>query len=206
MKKLLTLLFIVISTIGMAQNNTHYSTSVQDISTPSCPPEGKSPNPSIRALNILKNRDVDIDTTGAKIITMDELLAPGDDKNRFSDSDIVCLIAVVIDFKDGGSETCNCKSKDKNTFDIHVVLGKTLDAPKNQIVVMELTKKFREKFGLDMNYGKTLKGHTIKIYGYMLNDVEHFQNAQNTNPTGTDIWRGTTWEVGHPPVYIIILN
>src|SRR3954447_7560668 len=62
-----------------------------------------------KALNKLKNRfdppaasEIDSD------VTLDGILTPGDDIDRFDDSKAAKIVGYVVDVKVGGTETCNC--------------------------------------------------------------------------------------------------
>jgi hypothetical protein len=49
-----------------------------------------------------------------------------------------------------------------------------------------------------------LLGRWIRVTGWLLFDVEHAENAANTNPGGKTLWRATAWEV-HPITSIEVL-
>ena len=55
----------------------------------------------------------------------------------------------------------------------------------------------------DMNYDNIvkLKSKKVTITGFLFFDVEHKQNSFLSNPTGTNIWRGTEVEI-HPVLSI----
>jgi hypothetical protein len=52
---------------------------------------------------------------------------------------------------------------------------------------------------------KTLLGRWVKFTGWMLFDIEHSDEAENTKPGRTRNWRGTAWEI-HPITDIQVLN
>jgi hypothetical protein len=166
-----------------------------------CPVKGDKDNLKFQHLDSLKNR---IDSSKViSNITLDDVLKTGDDTKRFNVKQYVKLIGYVIMVKDGGSETCNCHSKDKKDLDIHIeiALNSTDDAKHAMIVeinryVKILNPKYNTK---DL---KSLIGKKVKVEGWLFFDSEHKQNAINTSPNGTNIWRATCWEI-HPVINII---
>ena len=116
--------------------------------------------------------------------------------------------------KDGGSETCNCKSKDKKDMDTHIeiVEDSSVDQVNTNSVICEVNSRIRDimsKKGIDWST-KTLKkqmvGHMVEIGGYGFFDSKHhWQNSVIDNPDGSTLWRHTTFEV-HPVTYIKILD
>jgi len=193
MKKLLTIICLVLaSAISMAQ----------------CPDSGATRNHKIAQLNVLKNRNVVTDSRRAKAITLDSVLAPGKDENRFSNTDFVVMDGWVTKFKDGGPESCNCKSRYVSDWDIHIVVGKTPDSPEDSCMVVEVTAKSKIKMGITdaRKFGRTILHHEIRIYGYMMWDFEHSKNSVNTAKPGTrDIFRKTAWEI-HPVTEIDMIR
>jgi hypothetical protein len=88
-----------------------------------CPPEGNAKQSQVQALNLLKNREqapapnqIDQD------VTVEALLKPGNDWDRWSDSLGADLVAYVWDVKVGGIESTNCKAKDATHRDTHIEL------------------------------------------------------------------------------------
>jgi hypothetical protein len=164
-----------------------------------CPAEGQTNNVKIQRLNELKNRDVNT-TQKPKSVIIDSVLADGVDSNRFSNSDYVVMDAWVVDFKNGGPESCNCKSDDKSDWDVHIVVGKDTNATDAECMVVEITPKLKQKLNLyEVNqFGNRIWHHQVRIYGYMMWDFEHARNSVNTAKEGTrDKYRKTAWEI-HP--------
>jgi len=77
-------------------------------------------------------------------------------------------------------------------------------------VIVEVTPQMRRKVagrGTDWSTAtlrQQLRGRWIRVTGWLLFDVEHTENATNTNPGGRKIWRATVWEV-HPITAIEVL-
>ncbi len=160
-----------------------------------CPQKGGSSNIEQQELDLLKNRTIKSKKIN-KTITLNKILEVGDDTERFKTTDYVEITGYVYDVKWGGPETCNCRSSDKSKTDIHIELVNDLKTASNKsAVVVEIT---RYSIG-DYTYEKikSMKGKKVKVRGWMFFDEHHTQNAVNTNPDGTFLWRATCWEV-HP--------
>lgn len=170
-----------------------------------CGRYGNAKAERIRKVNFDKNRyelpsSSDIDHA----ITLDRILEEGDDENRFTNAQAAEVVGYVFAVKKGGIETCNCKAKKDRYRDTHIEL--TLDADKTgktQRMIIEITPRMRAKMeakNVDWSTSalkKAILHKWVKVTGWMLFDSEHWQNAENTNPDGDEIWRGTAWEI-HP--------
>lgn len=168
-----------------------------------CPPQGEGRNVKEQTLNQQKNRDYVI-TAGTQMdtISIDSILKPGNDLKRFSVTQIVTVTGYVVLQKYGGSESCNCHSKSKTGWDIHLEIGKNPTDKGNKCFIAEVSPKFPNRESIDW---KSFVGKKVEITGYIFYDVEHTQNAVNTNPTGTNLWRATIVEI-HPVINIKIIN
>jgi hypothetical protein len=170
-----------------------------------CGPKGDNKEARIQALDQFKNRTsvAEPDAIDLKI-TLESILAPGDDENRFKNEQAVTVTGYVALVKDGGAESCNCHSKTaKDTHIVIVASKKDATNPKHHVIV-EVTPHFRE-LGTTADLKKKLVGHMVKFSGWLFFDEEHKQNASNTNPKGTDLWRATCWEI-HPVTGIEIVD
>lgn len=187
-----------------------------------CPDYGSSKNKSDSIFNTYKNRSVHVGKKRAKLIPIDSILKDGRDSARFNNNMFVCTEGYVIAYKAGGSEQCNCNSEDPATFDMHIEIGKTPDAPANERMIVELTPKLRKERGVFMtlsqvktkdtlSYGfdkkdlKNMVGHKIKVTGYFFFDKEHAHNAKNSCHSCSKVWRKTCWEI-HPVTKLIQVN
>ena len=160
-----------------------------------CPQSGDSKDPDHQQMDLLKNRTTTSKKTN-KSVTLEKILQGGDDTDRFKSTDYVQITGYVYDVKWGGSETCNCHATDKSNLDIHIELVKDLNNASNQkAMVIEITRYSKGTYTYDQI--KALKGKKVQVKGWMFFDEEHTQNAINTNPNGTFLWRATCWEV-HP--------
>lgn len=170
-----------------------------------CPVEGNAKSDRIKELNKLKNRTAtpqtaDFDTT----ITLQKLLATGNDTKRWNSSKAVKVIGYVYDVKVGGIETCNCKTKEKDLRDTHIELvTDPMNPAKSLRFVAEVTPRWRQqmkKKEVDWST-RTLRdkylGRWVLVEGWLMFDEEHEHQAQNTSPDGKNNWRATAWEI-HP--------
>jgi len=156
-----------------------------------CPPHGDSPDQRLWALDEMKNRTLapGIDSS----ITLEAILAPGNDRERWKDSQGAHLTGYVLLVKRGGLETANCHSA--SARDVHIVLGlHPKDDPKNGLIV-EVTPAFQPSVGTVAQLRK-LKGKRVTVDGWMFFDEEHWDNAVHTGHAKR-LWRATAWEV-HP--------
>jgi hypothetical protein len=159
-----------------------------------CPLEGNAKTAKEVRMNKNKNRDIKIEKIDTNI-TLSKLLKSGNDTARFKSTDYASIAGYLVEFKKGGSESCNCNSKDGAEYDIHIYIGRTINAKKEDCLVVEVTPKFKKIYP-DINY-KSMKGKIVIVTGYLLSDYEHMGNAKNTCVKCTNIWRKTIWEI-HP--------
>ena len=89
-------------------------------------------------------------------------------------------------------------------MDFHIeVASSAKETDKKKMMVCEMTRYTQGKVAIkDV---KALIGHSVSIEGNLFFDEEHKQNAENTSPKGTNLWRATCWEV-HPVFAIKKLN
>jgi hypothetical protein len=167
-----------------------------------CSIYGDNKRPEMRYADSLKNRPQIIQLP-APDITLQSLLAPGDDRMRFNSSTYVAITGYIVLVKYGGAETCNCHTKNKADLDTHIELCSTPDGKGKDCVICEINR-FNTDTSLLYYNVLQLKGKKVQIDGYLFFDGEHKQNAVNTNPNGTFLWRATCWEI-HPVCKITTL-
>lgn len=181
--------------------------------TSGCPLEGSARQSNLKELNRLKNRtrlpfENDIDRS----ITLNAILLPGYDRERFSCTKAAEVIGYVYNVKPGGKETCNCEAEELDGRDTHIelVLGEQNVKGRNKVIV-EITPSLRKIMatkGKDWSteaLKNTLTGRWVKVQGWLLFDFEHEHQAENTNPEGNRNWRATSWEI-HPVTSIEIIE
>ncbi len=180
-----------------------------------CGMEGDAQRPDGKALNRLKNRYVaptesDIDAD----VTLEAMLTPGDDVDRFDVNRAAKLYAYVIDVKPGGKETCNCHATAQVDKDTHIELAVTTTAEKIQRVTIEVSPRWRaikDGDGVDWTTAALrdpttgIEGKWVEVTGWLFFDTMHIHEAENTNPGESRNWRATCWEL-HPVTDIVISN
>jgi hypothetical protein len=172
-----------------------------------CPPEGDARTPALQRLNQLKNR---FRAPGPgqfnRAITLAVILAPGDDRTRWSSAMAAQITGFVVDVKPGGSETVNCHATDAQHTDAHIEIAlDSRDTAPNRLVVVEVTPRGRAIMAAKhppidwstANLRRILIGKRVVIRGWMMFDAQHWNAAENTAPGHAGNWRATAWEL-HP--------
>ena len=165
--------------------------------------------PAKRQLNALKNRtalpsQTDIDPR----VTLEAMLAPGDDRERWSQDRAGAIEAIVVRVHDAGRESANCFSSTR--LDAHLEMAEQGGAPPNRRVIVEVTPPMREwaaRQGMDwttVTLQRELTGRRVRIEGWLLFDEEHDGEAENSRPGRSANWRATAWEL-HPVTAIRVL-
>ncbi len=201
MRKPIILLLLCFSFLGA---NAQAPPSNMDVFD-GCGMDGSAKTGNLKKLNQMKNRyvvpqDNQIDHS----ITLSAMLAPGDDKTRWSTTSGAEVTGFVLDVNPGGGETCNCGKTDAAHIDAHIelVLNSTGTA-KTQSVVVEVTPRLRAIMGTNgtdwstKTLQKQFRHKWVKVRGWMTFDSQHASAAENTNPGGASNWRATAWEI-HP--------
>lgn len=175
-----------------------------------CPKQGMAVSTGGRRLALLKNRDnipaaQDFDAG----VTLAAMLQPGDDRNRWSESRAAAVEGYVLEVRKGGIESANCFSVVSR--DIHIHIGARPDAPPQEMVVVEVTPRIREwaeRHNLDWSesaLARELVGRWCRFEGWLLFDIEHADESENTAPGREENWRKTGWEI-HPVTSIKVIR
>jgi hypothetical protein len=175
-----------------------------------CPSAGIALTVRARNLQYLKNRTafpqaVDFDSR----ITLEALLQPGDDSNRWSTNRAARIQGEVIDVGYAGAEATNCFNPYRR--DIHILIARRKGAAKTEQVVIEVTPSLQEwatKQGMDWSaqtLHAQLVGHWCEFEGWLYFDVGHAEESENTAPGEPDNWRATGWEL-HPITKITVIR
>lgn len=175
-----------------------------------CPSAGIALTNKQRTLHRLKNRTAfpqpaDFDTR----ITLDQLLQPGNDRDRWSIDRAARIQGYVIDVAYARPEAANCYNPCGR--DIHILISNRKEAAKNEQVVVEVTPKLRnwaEKQGMDWSeqtLQAQLVGHWCEFEGWLYLDAGHTEEAENTAPNNPENWRATAWEI-HPITKITVIK
>jgi len=175
-----------------------------------CPREGFALTSRARNLHRLKNRTAfpqaaDFDSR----VTLDELLRPGDDRDRWSTDRAARIQGQVIDVAYARPEATNCYSPCRR--DIHILIAKQKGTAKNEHVVLEVTPYFQawapEK-GMEWSeqaLQAELVGHWCEFEGWLYFDVGHAEESENTAAYKPGNWRATAWEL-HPVTQITVIR
>lgn len=169
-----------------------------------CPNAGIALTTRARNLHRLKNRTslptaADFDPT----ITLDALLQPGDDTNRWSTNRAARVQGEVIDVAYTRPEATNCFSPCRR--DIHILIATHKDAAKREHVVLEVTPNFQTAAWSEKTLQAQLVGHWCEFEGWLYFDVGHAEESENINPGKPENWRATAWEV-HPVTKITVIR
>lgn len=178
-----------------------------------CGMEGDARSPGVRALNRLKNRVTA--PTPAEInpkVTLAAMLAPGNDIGRWKVRYGATITGYVEDVKVGGIETVNCHARDPQHRDTHIELVLApMDSGAVQRVIVEVTPRWRAMMvekGVNWStraIRDRFLGRWVKVTGWMLFDVEHKNESENTAPGRPRNWRATAWEI-HPVTNIEVVS
>jgi hypothetical protein len=178
-----------------------------------CGPEGDAKREDVRELNVHKNRyDFPDSAHIDRSVTLQAMLSPGNDRDRFSIGKAAEITGYVNDVKVGGDESCNCHARNPEDRDTHIELVVSPEqSAEGMRVIVEVTPRLREemaKKGIDWSTDKlrnTIKGHYVKVRGWLLFDEEHLKQAVNTDPDNPKDWRATCWEL-HPVTSIELVT
>jgi hypothetical protein len=175
-----------------------------------CPGAGIALTSRQRSLHRLKNRTAfpqaaDFDAR----FTLDAVLQPGDDRNRWSTNNAGRIQGQVIDVAYAGVEAANCFSPGGR--DIHILISRRNGAQKSEHVVLEVTPKFRywaATQGMDWSeeaLQARLVGHWVEFEGWLYFDAGHDEESENLAPGNPENWRATAWEI-HPITKITVIR
>jgi len=175
-----------------------------------CPQGGVAPFPNVRRLAVLKNRvarpepqDVD------RRVTLAALLAPGDDRLRWSEARAAVVEGYVVGVSRARPESANCLVL-ANT-DTHIHVGLRPDAPERERFIVEVTPRLQEwARGLGRDWSAeglqaSFVGRWCRIEGWLMFDSEHDGEAEHTAPGRMENGRATAWEL-HPVTTIEITS
>jgi len=178
-----------------------------------CAMEGDARSQGVRALDRLKNRyaaptPADMDSA----ITLAAILAPGNDISRWKVKEGAEIIGYVSDVKRGGIEATNCHARDDADRDTHIELVlDPMHSGRSLPMIVEVTPRWRylmSQRGMDWST-RALRdrflGRWVKVRGWMLFDIEHQHESENTAPGRAGNWRATAWEI-HPVTSIEVVG
>jgi hypothetical protein len=166
------------------------------------PPQGCELRPGRWAFNRLKNRAaLPAVTDFDQRVTLAALVAPGNDRARWSEARAAAIEGYVVAVEDANAEAANCFSLMRR--DAHIEVALRADAPPRERVILEVTPRLREwakEQGLDWStpaLRRELLGRHCRFEGWLFFDDIHAGEAENTTPGRALNWRATAWEI-HP--------
>lgn len=175
-----------------------------------CPKQGMAVSPRQRQFVTLKNRvDLPQQHEFEESVILAAMLQPGDDRSRWSESRAAAIEGYVLEVRKGGIEAANCFSITNR--DIHIHIGARQDAPPRERVVVEVTPRMREwaeRQNMDWSESvleRELIGRWCRFEGWLLFDIEHADESENTVPGREENWRATAWEI-HPVTAIKVIK
>ena len=169
-----------------------------------CPNAGIALTARARDLHRLKNRtSLPTPTDFDPRVTLDALLQPGDDRDRWSNNRAARIQGEVIDVAYARPEATNCFNPCRR--DIHIVLAPKKGASKTKQVIVEVTPNVRAINRSEETLQALLVGHWCEFEGWMYFDVGHAEESENVFPGKPGNWRATAWEI-HPVTKIAVIR
>jgi hypothetical protein len=154
----------------------------------------------VYALNMKKNR-VDIPENYQTISIINFLQMPDD-----STGDGIALTLTggyVIEVKQQGPESCNCKSPADRDFHIVVVPDPKDKDSISMYVIVEVTPRIKKMNNWTDQDIFNLKNKFVDFAGIKFADLEHRNMSVKSNPGRKTCWRGTINEI-HPVTKFLI--
>ena len=167
-----------------------------------CPQWGDATKGSlVYALNMKKNR-VDSPKEYKEIAITDFLAFPDDSTGDGA----ACHLSggYVIEVKQQGAESCNCKSTSDRDFHIVVVPSPGDKGNKSKYVIVEITPRMRKLNNWSEPDILGLLDQRVDFYGYKFADLEHKNESVKSNPDRKSCWRGSINEI-HPVIKFVKL-
>jgi hypothetical protein len=142
--------------------------------------------------------------------TLGALLAPGDDRDRWSERRAAIVVGYVRDVEVGGVETVNCLARRPDHRDTHIEVVPGPDDSGQLPLIVEVTPAWRRLAASRNSDWSTdslrslLQGRWVRVTGWLFFDTEHRRQAENTAPGRVGNWRATAWEL-HPVTEVEVL-
>ena len=169
-----------------------------------CPSAGIALTVRARDLHRLKNRtSIPQATDFDPRVTLDALLQPGDDRDRWSNNRAARVQGEVIDVAYARPEATNCFNPCRR--DIHILIATRKGVGKSEHVVVEVTPNLQRAEWSEKNLQAQLVGHWCEFEGWLYFDVGHAEESENISPGKPDNWRATAWEI-HPVTKITVIR
>jgi len=149
---LVTVFLLLFAAVAAAKKKTKPKSKLpactQGTAFRKCVACGSAKTQAFRDLNVLKNRDDA--ATNTQEVTVAEIRKEANDSGHFNPNQQVSLTAFVASLdKSGFEESCNCGRSDLRDIHINVVASETEKKDKTKFVVVEITPRWEEKFGMN---------------------------------------------------------
>ena len=169
-----------------------------------CPSAGIAFTTRARELHRLKNRtSLPTATDFDPQATLDALLQPGDDHDRWSNNRAARIQGEVIDVAYARPEATNCFNPCRR--DIHIALAMKKGASKTEQVIVEVTPNFQRDAWSEETLQAQLVGHWCEFEGWLYFDAGHAEESENVFPGRAGNWRATAWEI-HPVTKLAVIR
>ena len=169
-----------------------------------CPSAGIALTTRARDLHRLKNRTtIPQSTDFDSRVTLDTILQPGTDRDRWSNNRAARVQGEVIDVAYARPEATNCFNPCRR--DIHILIATRKGVAKSEHVVVEVTPNLQRDDWSEKNLQEQLVGHWCEFEGWLYFDAGHAEESENISPGKPDNWRATAWEI-HPITKITVIR
>ena len=163
----------------------------QDTAKYNCPDVGKGKTPAEQKLNLLKNRDITPGTIDNSV-TLTSILTAGNDTGRFNSSQYVSITGWILEYEDGGAESCNCFTHLEKYQDTRLFVGHSTASFKDSVFMVVVTPKYSIPHPFDVD---SYIGHKVTITGYLMYDTEKKTHVLNTCKNCHAAEYKTAWEI-----------
>lgn len=224
---------VAATAVGLVAPNMGASPTSLDTINGGCTSEGNAAKGTWQwRANPLKNRwEIPSGESLNASATFDNLLAAPSDPNAatlpagqfatytgpngitFNEDESADITGYIAEVKVGGDESCNCNTKDEPFMDTHIYISKLKgETDKSKCLIVEVTPRMRvikSQSGVDWSTPTLMSslkpGTQVEVSGWLFDDQEHKPNSQADPGHGTNVWRGSVWEI-HPVTDIQVLN
>lgn len=182
MRFIISLLFIFLfSGLCIAQDTAKYN----------CPDVGKAKTPAEQKLNLLKNRETTPGTIDPSV-SLTTILTAGYDTGRFSSGQFVSVTGWILEYEEGGPESCNCFTHNEREQDTRLFMGHSMASFKDSVFMVVVTPKYSLNHLFDVD---KYIGHLVTITGYLMFDTEKKTHVLNTCKNCHAAEYKTAWEI-----------
>ena len=163
-----------------------------------------------KALNVQKNRDEPAEDV--RVLKVTDIRKPSNN-DTFTPDTAVEVVGYVANLVPGGfRESCNCGRMELRDIHINIVATPQERSREKRYVVVEITPRWQEKFGMDADHydqmvadlRQEIEHKWVRFRGWLMYDFQHEGESESTAPGRAGNWRATPWEV-HPVTHYEVL-